>query len=118
MKKILAGLILISGLFFPYGWGSAQEKEIGPPIPLISVPGCAPHAAIKQQLRENYHEIPVIIGVSNVNNLMTIYASSLKDGSFTIVVTRPGSEKSCIVGAGTSFHMILAPLGIDSSYKP
>ncbi len=105
------------GVFIGTAIAEPDEKEIGPPIPLITTPGCAPHAVLKEQLKKNYKEIPVAIGVSQTNLLVTIYASSLKDGNFTVVITKPGSESSCIVGAGTRFNFILAPFGYDAKHE-
>ncbi|MBA2689387.1 MAG: hypothetical protein H0U63_01125 [Burkholderiales bacterium] len=59
--------------------------------------------AIKS-LAERYQEQTVATAISNGGNLVELFASPA--GSWTMLVTSPGSNLSCAVGSGTDWQMI------------
>jgi len=79
-----------------------------PPVAAVQQypPGCSSHAILAEGLKEKYHEIPLIIGVSKKNYLFELFGSSFEDGTFTIVLTNVEGV-ACLVDSGNQLNFLL-----------
>ena len=62
---------------------------------------CGEHSEVVENLKKNYSEVPVYIGLGNKGTVIEILAAP--SGSFTILYTRPNGL-SCILAAGTAWE--------------
>lgn len=92
MKKWL----LLIGLY-------ANISIAGEMIPMQIL--CEDSKIVIEELRDKYHEIPVIMGQTNdiAGTLMTLWTNPINN-SWTIVATK--DDISCIVGTGENLRVI------------
>lgn len=81
----------------------AQAATIGPDVT------CFPLARIKDILGSNYKERLVAFGIDGDQSqpglgLIQIYASP--EGSWTLVVVKPGQRLGCLAGGGDGFRLL------------
>ena len=62
---------------------------------------CGEHSKVVENLKKNYSEVPVYIGLGNKGTVIEILAAP--SGSFTILYTRPNGL-SCILAAGAAWE--------------
>ena len=62
---------------------------------------CGEHDKVVSNLKRNYSEVPIYIGLGNQGTVIEILAAP--SGSFTIIYTRPNGL-SCIMAAGTDLE--------------
>ena len=66
---------------------------------------CADRNMVVERLNSGYSEEPVAMGLLVNGSIVEVFAS--KDGSFTIIATRP-SGVSCILVTGESWEGVIA----------
>ena len=66
---------------------------------------CGDRAKFVSGLESGYGEKPVNLGLASNGNMIEVFASA--DGTFSIVITRPGG-KSCLVAAGDNWASVQA----------
>ena len=64
---------------------------------------CAKHGDVSSQLKKNYAEIPVSVGLASNGTVVQVFASD--QGSFTIVMVRPDGL-TCLVAAGEGWEAL------------
>jgi hypothetical protein len=75
----------------------------GASLAQAGTPRCAPHADMLAVLAKQYGEAPQAIGLVNGNHVIEVLSS--KQGSFTILVTKPDGV-ACILAAGQEFEEV------------
>lgn len=72
---------------------------------ITSTMPCGDTKTVINELREDFKEIPIIIGIAddNANSLMSLW-TNVNDGSWTLVATK--DQISCIIGAGKSLRVV------------
>lgn len=66
-------------------------------------PQCAAHEEMVKVLAKRYSEAPKAVGLVNENRVVELFVS--KQGSWTILVTRPGGT-ACILAAGQDWEEV------------
>jgi len=94
MKFLYAFLLLALSISV-----SAETSTITNTMP------CGDTKTVINELREDYKEIPIIIGIANdnANSLMSLW-TNVNDGSWTLVATK--DQLSCIIGTGKSLRVL------------
>ena len=76
---------------------------LGASLAQAGTPRCAPHADMLAALAKQYGEAPQAVGIVNESSFIEVLSS--KEGSFTILVTRPDGM-ACILAAGQNFEEV------------
>ena len=64
---------------------------------------CAPRATFVDQLGDKYQENPVAVGLTATGSMIEVLAA--KDGSWTILITKPGGS-TCMVSHGEAWQNV------------
>ena len=94
MKYVPTASLVFTGLLGLVGSANAEMQK-----------ACADRAMIVERLNSGYSEEPVAMGLSVNGSIVEVFAS--KDGSFTIIATKP-SGVSCILVTGESWEGMMA----------
>ena len=64
---------------------------------------CAPRATFVDQLGEKYDENPVSVGLTATGSMIEVLAA--KNGSWTILITKPGGP-TCLISHGEAWQTV------------
>ncbi|HEX2525351.1 MAG TPA: hypothetical protein VHL31_03490 [Geminicoccus sp.] len=94
-------VVLLAALATVQAQGALAEDEGDGAM--LELP-CSRYDRIRQQLREEYAEEPVSLGLQSNGHLLQVFASA-ESGTWTIVSTAP-SGTACVVAAGHDWETL------------
>jgi hypothetical protein len=71
--------------------------------PAVAQTVCAPRATFVDQLGNKYQENPVAVGLTATGSMIEVLAA--QDGSWTILITKPGGP-TCMVSHGEAWQTV------------
>ena len=86
-----------------FAFAAATVTLLGANLAHAGTPRCAPHADMLAVLAKKYGEALQAVGIANENHFIEVLSS--RQGSFTILVTKPDCM-ACILAAGQDFEQV------------
>ncbi len=71
--------------------------------PAVAQTVCAPRATFVDQLGNKYQESPVAVGLTATGSMIEVLAA--QDGSWTILITKPGGP-TCMISHGEAWQNV------------